>query len=487
MHRTSIYFPCVALLLPTFGVLPAAADEPIDIGSRRELLVDDYLIDEMYGGAELRLHRPTPREVVFVANKPWEGSLSAHFTILRDGDIYRMYYRGWDYNEPLPDGQQRSKHKVVCYAESKDAIHWTRPELGIVEFDGSTRNNIILDCTTGPARNGAFAVFKDENPHCAADARYKAIARHSKGGRGLHGYQSSDAIHWSLMHDAPVITHGAFDSHNVAFWDEQRGEYRAYFRFFKDGVRDIRVSASNDYQNWSEPKDLQYDTTQTEHLYTNSIRPYYRAPHLYVGFPARFVPSRKVTLGLDVPKGPSDGLFMTSRDGVRFRRWGEAYIRPGLRRDRWVSRNNFPAWALLETPSDMPGGPHEISIFAHEGLYVGRGTRLRRYTMRIDGFVSVRAPLSGGQFVTKPLLVKPGELEINFATSAAGGIRVEIQDEHGRPLPGLALADCPELFGDELEHIVRWKDGADPNVLSGKAVRLRFELKDADLYSFRFR
>jgi len=79
------------------------------------------------------------------------------------------------------------------------------------------------------------------------------------------------------------------------------------------------------------------------------------------------------------------------------------------------------------------------------------------------------------------------ELVINFATSAAGSVRIEVQDADGKPIEGFALADCPETFGDAIERTVRWKAGPDVSRLAGRPVRLRFVLKDADLYSFRFR
>ena len=55
-----------------------------------------------------------------------------------------------------------------------------------------------------------------------------------------------------------------------------------------------------------------------------------------------------------------------------------------------------------------------------------------------------------------------------------------------QPLPGFTLADCKEVYGDDLERTIAWKGNADLGTLAGKPVRLRFELRDADLYSFRF-
>jgi hypothetical protein len=111
----------------------------------------------------------------------------------------------------------------------------------------------------------------------------------------------------------------------------------------------------------------------------------------------------------------------------------------------------------------------------------------RRYTLRLDGFVSVEAPLAGGECTTQPLVFAGKELTLNFSTSAAGSIRIELQDSTGKLIDGFALADCPEVFGDDLERVVVWKGGSDLSALAGRPIRLRFELKDADLYSLRFR
>jgi hypothetical protein len=109
------------------------------------------------------------------------------------------------------------------------------------------------------------------------------------------------------------------------------------------------------------------------------------------------------------------------------------------------------------------------------------------YTLRLDGFVSAQAPMSGGELVTKPITFTGKTLRINFATSAAGSLRVELQDEIGKPLPGFSLDDCEELFGDTLDRSVHWNTKANLSALIGRPVRVRFELRDADLYSFQFR
>ncbi len=480
----------------------ARSGEPIDVGSRLEPLVDDFAIEKLSGKAELRMHRPIPREVAIVHDRPWEGNHSAYHTVFRDGDLYRMYYRGTQID--LKGNKYRFAHReVVCYAESKDGIRWTKPDLGLVEFDGSTKNNILWD---GPGSHN-FCPMKDTNPNAAPEARYKALGgkKGAKQGDGLYAFQSADAIHWSLFSDKPVMTKGAFDSQNLAFWDSVRGEYRAYFRDFRDG-RDIKTCTSKDFLHWTEPVFLDYTDGRKTQLYTNQIIPYYRAPHVFLGFPTRYNADRGWLTPLNEQISQAerrcglaytDGGFMTSRDGNRFHVWGEAFLRPGpVHEGRWLYGGNYQNWGLVETeaepgPADMQpflpkNSAREISIYATEGGWVGKGNRMRRYTLRIDGFVSVQAPASGGEMLTKPLVFDGRRLIINFATSAAGSLRVEIQDTAGTPAPGFALADCPDVFGDAIEHPVEWKGDDDVSPLAGKPVRLRFVLRDADLYSIRF-
>ena len=489
-------------LLMTTGML---AQEPIDIGSRLELLVDEYLVDGLSGGAHLRLHRPVPREVVLVHDAPWEGNGSMYHSIFQDGDLIRMYYYGWQME--TTGGTFVEVHPfVTCYAQSLDGIHWQKPNLGLHEFNGSRDNNIVLvNGKMGPVDIDAahIAMFRDENPDCPAETRYKAVVR-SRSSAGLVPLGSPDGIHWSPMADGPVITKGAFDSQNLAFWDAVRGEYRAYVRFFNEGVRDILTATSADFLNWTDPVPLQYPDAPREQLYTNQIKPYHRAPHLFVGFPARYVergwndsmralPEREHRqqrsevedrFGMAV----SEGVLMTSRDGVTFKRWPEAFLPPGPQRPgTWNYGHQYIAWHAIETQSGLEGAPPELSIYATEGYWTGNSTSLRRYTLRLDGFVSARAPLSGGELVTKPLLFSGKELVLNLATSAAGGLCVEIQDADGQARDGFSLAECREVFGDEIERVVTWESGSDLSALAGQPVRLRFQLRDADLFSFRFR
>jgi len=450
-----------------------AADEPINVGSRLELFVDDHLIEKMTD-TRLVLHRPVPREVAIVHDAPWEGNVCFYHTVFRDGDLFRMYYRGAHHDYSVG----KVSHQVVCYAESDDGVHWRKPELGIVEFNESKKNSIIWN---GVGSHN-FAPFKDPNPNCKPDELYKALGG---GHGGLVAFKSPDGIHWSLMGDEAVITKGAFDSQNLAFWDIERGRYVDFHRGFHNGVRDIMTCTSEDFLHWTDPVWLEYPGVPKEHLYTNQITPYYRAPHIFMGFPKRFLPTRR---GTDhrLP-GISDGVFMTSRDGLKFNRLTQAFIRPGPQKERWVCRNNEIAWGMLETESSLPGAPNELSLYSIEGYYQGNDCQMRRYTTRVDGFVSVQAPMAGGELVTKPIVFTGQQLTLNFSTSAAGSIRIELQTADGEPIEGFRLADCQEIFGDAIERAVSWNADSNLGKLASRPVRLRLVMKDADLYSIRIK
>lgn len=493
----------------------AALSDVIDLGSRRELWIDGLLVDRLQGQAELRLHHPVPREIVFRHDQPWEGNASAYHSIFQDGDRYRMYYRGWQID--FTPGKVRTSNNFLCYAESDDGIHWRRPELGLHEFKGSRANNIVMlggELQGVNADAGHPAVFKDENPAARPEERYKAIIR-SKKPIGLLAFASPDGIRWAPMSTAPVITDGAFDSQNLAFWDGVRGEYRAYWRYFTGGVtndsdwkpkgiRSIRTATSNDFVHWRQQADLSYVDSPPEQLYTNVVKPYARAPHLLIGFPLRYIElgwsdsmralpdraQRELKAGIVERYGTAicESLLMASRDGVEFKRWNEAFIRPGIEREgTWNYPHLLIGWHLVETKSALAGAPNELSLYAIEHYGAGNSSILRRHTLRLDGFVSARAPMSGGEVITKPIRFTGRSLNLNFSTSAAGSIRVELQDAAGRPYPGFAAGDCPPIFGDTLERKVGWTGGGDVSALAGKVVRLRFVLHDGDLYSFQFK
>ncbi len=455
-----------AVLVAVSTVAPAFSAEPVTIGNRLELFVDDCLIDEIQGDVRQQLLRPEPKEVVFVADQPWEGNTSGYYTYFQDGDLYRMIYRGWQHDE-----KKKAAHKeVTCYAESKDGIHWTRPNVGLFEWEGSKKNNIVW--LTPGTHN--FTAFRDDNPTTPEEARYRAFGG---GGGGLLAFESPDCLHWKLIQPKPVITNGAFDSQNLAFWDTDRGEYRAYWRYFTKGIttekkwqpagfRAIRTATSKDFITWENEADLTYaDETPTEHLYTNAVQKYFRAPHLFIGFPTRYLPKQGQRV---------EPVLMSSRDGVHFHRWADAVIPEEAPADRKGNRSNYMTWGMFQ----LPGKPQEISVYATENYYEPTPGRVRRFAYRVDGFVALRGGKNGGEVTTKLLRYCGRRLLLNHVVRPGGSMIIEVLNESGD-----VIGKSKPVRGDAVDAPVDWE--LDPSLSQG-IVQLRFTLKDADVFSLRF-
>jgi len=480
---TTLFKTLIIIVFSITYFLPVNVRKPIQIKDQRELFVDTFLIEQLHN-ASLQMHHPQNEGPVFKFDKPWEGNFSAYCTILKDGDLFRAYYRGM--REAGNDGKDA---EVTCYAESHDGIHWEKPNLRIYEVRGTMENNVILAHAAPVTHN--FCPFIDTNPNVKPEQKYKALGGTQKS--GLVAFVSTDAIHWKKLQEKPVFTKGLFDSQNVAFWSESEQKYVCFFRIWTGegyhGFRSVGRTTSDDFIHWSEPQDMTFGDTPPEHLYTQQTSPYFRAPHIYVAIGARFMPNRQVlteeqALALNVNpnyfKDCSDAFFMTSRGGNKYdRTFMESFIRPGIGLQNWVSRSNYPALNVVQT------SPTEMSVYVNEN-YAQPTAYLNRYSLRIDGFASLAAGYYGGEMVTKPFVFDGKELEINYSTSAAGGIKIEIQDEAGNPIPGFTLEDCQEIIGNQISRIVSWKEKTGVGALAGKPVRLHISLKDADLYSFKF-
>ena len=98
-----LILPLCLCITANRGTLLSANEPTVNIAQRRELFVDRVLVHAISGEAGLKLQQPNPEEVVLVTDKPWEGNTSAYYTILQDGDLYRMYYRCLLYTSDAAD------------------------------------------------------------------------------------------------------------------------------------------------------------------------------------------------------------------------------------------------------------------------------------------------------------------------------------------------------------------------------------------------
>ena len=484
----------------------------LHIAKGLEPLWDDYLVDTRYTDARLSVNKPQRIGSVMTFDKPWEGKATCYFHIIKDDDIYRMYYLGWNV------GCRNLPHEgfYVCYAESKDGLEWVRPSLGIQEYQGSTDNNILID----PKKlTDGFFVMKDENPNCPPNMKYKAVTQrlHENGMPYLMGYVSADGIHFE---EYGMISDGYhYDSLNVLIWSQAKGKYYLFFRcrhekpedanspFKETKVRDLIVAESEDFVNWSEPKPFDFQGAEDYPLYTNAISEYLYDKRYFVGFPTRYNERREWNASFerlcgkenrkylmeysakhDFEKTPryglaiTDGLFMFSRDGYTWHRFDEACYPPGPERDMsWIYGNGYPAVGLIETPGRYEDEEPEITQFVKEACWDRKTPELLRYVWRKDGFASYKADYKKTMLLTKPFTFEGETLSMNFCTSARGGIYIKVLDEYSNPIEGYSTC---EMFGDSVNRIIDFDKPF--GELQGKKIRLQFEMRDAELFALGF-
>ena len=493
----------------------------VTVGGNLQLFIDQSLIAST-AGAQLVQHAPHSGGYALKSEKPWEGDTLYISSIFRYQGQYRMLYRG-------VDKRTDSETYHLCLATSRDGITWERPSLGLIDFDGSRDNNIVADGNGNRLAN--CFTFYDPRAETPADQRVKAFVW-SDGKRYYH-YSANRPERQLIVlgsADGRVFRDfgfksnlasqriNAFDGGSI-FWSSAEQTFIGYFRWWDEkpapharllgdwmfpraGVRSVFRSTSKDLVNWTEEIPMSYGDTPREHFYETGTFPYFRAPQLYVALANRFNPGRRaLTLAeehalkvrsvpdshgvrrLTFTSDANDLILLLAKPGgsVYARPFLEAFMRPGDNLGNWSSRSNYPPqhgglWATSAT---------EMSFLVTR-QHFQPANHIERMILRIDGFASMKAPYAGGEFITVPLIYTGDHLELNFSTSGAGEIRVEVQDASGKALPGLALDDCDPVIGDRIAGRVSWRGRESLSGYVGLPVRLRIKLFDADVYSFRF-
>jgi len=489
--------------------------EIYNLKNNRHLCWDDMLIDKNEN-TELVMHKPEKKEIALTTNKSWEGIHNGYARIMKVGDKYRLYYRASSDVCTIDGTYQKSIPPAFCVVESNDGKTFSYPKLGIYDV-GGTDNNII-HFENKYVDN--FSICYDENPDCPENEKYKALKMSSIDSKPvLILHTSGDGIHF--VESRILDIEGDFDSYNVMLWDKESEQYFVFYRgshlmpgeteriradddLYRVGdtneIRDIRVATSPDFVHFTDHGQIKFidDTGEDIQYYTNQTIKYPRANDMFISLAARYVDrrfdddnfqempqwSKRGKIIEKYGRGGTaftDTILMTSRDGFNFRRTDEAFFAPGVESDlNWWYGDCFFAYGMEETESDVPGAPNELSLYTGEGYRV-QNVNFRRYTMRLDGFFSWYAKHKGGCVLTKPLTFEGNELEINFSTSVAGLVKISICDENGIMIEGY---ESKIIFGDSVNRKVKFEKPL--SALRGKAVRLKIELKDAHLYSFKF-
>ncbi len=463
---------CAVLALVTMS--PAA--EPLgDLTGPWVLFVDDFPVETRTGLA--RTYHPFQKfagNPVLQATQPWEGVVYIYGTVLPNET--HTGYRMWYHSLP-PDGGNR-----LMYAESADGISWTKPNLGIVSWNGSTDNNIFI------ARNNKEHIPSIlHTPWEDAQRQYKLINYNGSLG-GFIGAYSPDGIHFTSEPTNPLVT-GTGDVGNF-IWDYHKSAYVGYVKL--NGTvagqrrRSVGISTSQNWTDWSTPTlILTPDSFDDRWAVGNQKTDFYGLcafPYesMYIGFVWVLRVTGYVTGCQD---GPIFVEVVTSHDGVHWIR--EEGDRPAI-----LPLGPAGAWddGMAFTPQHplVEHGAIKLYYGAIDGSHCGSGWGggVGLATLRKDGFASLDAGVEGGSVTTRKLAGATGALHVNCTTAADGSVRVEVQDANGDVVPGYAESDCTPLQGDLLDSAVVW--GPRTILPAGVSpLRLRFALQNASIYSFR--
>ena len=523
---------------------PSPEREPIRIGTGKQLFIDDHVVESTASISRV-LNRPVkhPGGPVLRPERKWEGNFASVSSVIYDPEdvLFKMWYVPSlitaqrpsgpleEYESLLRASNYREELDLTCYAVSRDGVHWERPELGLAEFEGSNRNNIISDMSvrsegglynSGRAPN-AFRDHREQDPA----RRYKALgyARAANGQTGICLYFSADGLDWKEYPGNPVMV-GTSDTHTVLGWDPSRKKYVAYLRpgwkdygeavAAYDGIppevraaslpshtpdqlapragrirkRTIGFSASEDFIHWSpiEPA-----------LIPDSVDPvdlqFYGMPALlyegiYLGFPWVF---RTNSLTME-------SHFAYSRDGREFQRLPDRgpYIPLGAN-GTWDDGCVYVRQPLVHDGKIWfyylgVNWRHGVEDLLAEGENAEAAVGLA--TLPLDGFVSLDAGPNPGTMITRPLIFEGNRLLVSFEDSQKGSagvdhhssLRVEVLDSDGEPLEGYGLEDMEPVTRTVAGQPISWGGSADLSNLAGQPVQLRFHLRNGKFYSFQF-
>jgi len=475
----------LALLLACFGCGIAMAEAPL----LRHLFLDPALLPEMEKVA-LHVNPPQQREIVIQPDRPWEQlMITFYLTVREEGGKLWLWYTCRD----------KAKRPNVALAESQDGIHWTKPNLGIVDYDGNKENNL-----TGLTSLEGVVML---DPNAPAQERYVYVTHQWK--EGMVRFYSPDGVHW--QRDKTTLLHLGADTQNITFWDERLQKYVLYLRGWQRGVEKklYRTVVRTELPNLTTPltnapsrkslfpwgKDnvavigTEFPTVFAADekdppncdVYTIAAQPYPLDPRWYVGFPSMFQREQRIS------DGRLEVQFIGSRDGITWQRYDRKPYAPlGLAGSPSANMTFMGAGLIVRGDEIWQYGTGYAS---HHGDAAARERKtdgvIFRYVQRLDGFVSADFGDESGRCVTAPVKVEGTRLLLNVDTGALGALRVSLLDTSGNPLAGFSADDCTLLRTNSTHAEVTWKDRHDVATLKGRDVRVVFTGSRAKLYSFR--
>ena len=466
----------------------AGAEEPVRLGTSTQLVVDDVLLGSKQGVVRhTHACQKLPKPVI-QAERPWEGQRTYIYgSVLYDPDArqFRMWYMSRNRDKAAVDSRLTcAKSDFVLYGLSSDGIAWTRPSLGLYEYNGSNDNNIVFGMHTP----SILLDPKDPDP----SRRYKMMG-HGKGpgGAGYCAATSPDGLHWKALAENPVLPSG--DTLTLCY-DSARGEYLAFHK--RPGKhrgfarRMVYLSTSRDFRTWSEAQlVLAPDETddawangpdQRTEFYNLSVFEY---GGQFLGLATVFKRrSRNPQPAKDQSPddGPIDVQLVHSRDG---RQWNRLEDRNPVIPNGPYGYDAGCILGVCNTPVLYQG---EMWVYytaittTHGGALPEKQVSVARAAWPKDRFVSLDAEAEG---CLETVRLKPAgdRLRVN-ADASSGLLSVELVGDDGQAIPGFSAADCVPITDDVLDQPVRWKDHQ--TLPTDRPIRLRFRLQRAKLYTF---
>ena len=484
----TLYPKAYGLLANEELMLPVdMGDWPVKIDGARQLFVDDYLVAEK-SNIQRELHHPVKHagNPLLGGDKPWEdatGDQPGHvvFQIVRSDEetgLFRMWYAGYHRFE-MENGT--SVRFPALYAESKDGIHWDKPELGLHTYKGSKANNIII-----PAGNLFGLIVEPGDPDPAR--RYKGIVWHEPEyvpREGYFLYTSPDGIRWTRESENPLaislngytMPQTGIGDTSIFRWDCLLETYVCDAKFVLPGKFRCRgMMESDDLMHWTRPRMTIYpdkldhpDSQIYGHLsfcYESMWLGFLRVMHTHVGW-------KQTTCELTA-----------SRDGRHWYRAGgrEEFIPLG-EATAWDADYHDPCWDPLLVDDEL--WIYYRSVNRHPGdENPGVGHAIGLATLRRDGFVSLNAGETVGTIVTRPLSFSGTRLFINAEVAQDGWVKAEVRQPGGEPLQGYTLDKSVPIRKDLIRAQLAWMDVQDLPLSADPHLQLTFEVKNAKLYAF---
>jgi hypothetical protein len=483
----------------------------IAIGSRKQLLCDDRFLAET-------------REVTLVVNPPVKAgpvnvaATTAPCVVEHAGTCH--LYQGLNGQTSLwtsHDGLDWKSHGQLAGIDDAGPM-WT------------SINSVFID-----PRDTAYP-FKglyERTPKRVGDAGTTKTHTPPVPG-GLFLCRSRDGVAWEYL--PRVAIPFLCDTHNQMLYDPWRDRYAAYVRAFPELSGPYRYKrcvarvetadvlampwphGHNPANTKSDKHDYPYINDELEivmgpdaddppmtDLYNPCVHVYPDAQEVYLAFPSMY---RCWGHGGDAGSAGrdhrgtffNDGLFETqlavSRDGLHFTRYRTPYLPLGMVRNTAGTAGDLDCGLVMMGIGLLRRGDeiwqyyfggrrtHEEKQQAETAGRSGEG--IFRTVQRLDGFVSVDAGHRGGEFTTPPVVFAGDRLWLNAACHGLGEIWVEIRDEAGGPIPGFTRAEAVSIDRNGTAQEVWWKQGPDVAALAGRPVRLRFSMRSAKLFAFRF-